>query len=139
MKLLVQVSTIDGERQAGIIYAVIEVTDATTEYLTTGKALFTASKQFADHLATMRFWGCSFITFYNDLDLSKFIDENEKHLFDELGYWAVSDDFAKDVEEVECEFEQVVLDGDSWYVTANEKDTGVEVKTREIPYDCSKL
>lgn len=134
MKLLVQVSTIDGERETDIQYAIIEVNAETQEYLTKRKVLFAASKNFAEDLSDMRFWGCSFVTFHGNIDLDELIDEDEQHTFDEQGYWEVSDDFANDEEVSEWEFEQVVLDGDSWYITANEKGTGVEIKTREIPY-----
>ena len=137
MKLLVQVNTIDGERETAIGYAIVAVTAEMQEYMAKRRALFAASKNFADDLSDMRFWGCDFITFHGDIDLDTVMSEDEQHMFDEKGYWEVSDDFefANDEEVVEWEFEQVVLDGDSWYVTANEKDVGVEVKTREMPHE----
>jgi hypothetical protein len=139
MKILVQVNTIDGEANSDINYAIIEVTDEMQQYLAKRKALFEASLQYAEDLSDMRFWGCAFITFHNNIDLDTVMSEDEQHLFDEKGHWAVPDDFANDEESSEWELEQVVLDGESWYVTANEKDTGVEIKTREIPHDLSKL
>jgi len=141
MKLLVQVNTIDGERETSIGYALVEMNNETVEYLTKRRALFEASKKFADDLSDMRFWGCEFITFHGDIDLDAVMSEDEQHLFDERGYWEVSDDFSftNAEEAVEWEFEQVVLDGDSWYVTANEKDVGTEIQTREIPHELSKL
>ncbi|MCK9567500.1 hypothetical protein M0R72_00960 [Candidatus Pacearchaeota archaeon] len=139
MKILIQVNTIDGELETDIQYAVVEVNPEMQQYLTQRLALFNASKQFATDLSDMRFWGCAFITFHSNIDLDTLLGEDEQHVFDEQGYWAVVDDFANDEEASEWEFEQVVLDGDGWYVTANEKDTGVEIKTREIPYDLSQL
>jgi hypothetical protein len=144
MKLLLQVLEVDNSSsipQTDINYAIVEITDEVQQYLAKRKALFEVSKTYSDDLAGMRFWGCSFITFHDKIvdEDEKIIDEDERHIFDEQGYWIVPDDFANDIESAECEFTQVVLDGESWYVTANEKDTGVEIKTREIPHDLSKL
>jgi hypothetical protein len=134
MKLLVQVNTVAGLLESEVQYAIIEVTSEMQEYLTKRRALFTASQQYADDLWDMRFSGCAFVTFYDNIDLDAVMDESEQHLLEQHGYWKVSDDFANDEEASECECTQVVLDGDTWYITTYETSTLVEVKTREIPY-----
>jgi hypothetical protein len=133
MKLLLQVSTVDGDLEAEINYAIVEISDEVKQYLVQRLALFNAVKQISDDLADLRFWGCDFITFYNNLDLSKVMDEDEENLFGEQGYWEVPDDFANDEEAADWELVRLVLDGESCNISANEND-GVEIITRDVPF-----
>jgi len=133
MKLLLQVSTVDGDLEAEIKYAIVEIDNEVKQYLAQRLALFSAVKQIADDLADLRFWGCDFIAFYSNLDLSTVMNEDEENLFSEQGYWEVPDDFANEEEAADWELTCLVLDGESCNVSANESD-GVEIITRDIPF-----
>ena len=133
MKILLQVITVDCDLETEIKYAIVKINDEIKQYLAQRLALFNIAKQFADDISDIRFWGCSFITFHKNIDLSALLDEDEEHVFDEQGYWEVPDDFANDEEAADCELERVSLDSDGWNVSANE-NYGVEVTTRDVPF-----
>jgi hypothetical protein len=81
----------------------------------------------------MRFWGCSFIKFYNDDFVSLEPKPIDTSSFIEKGFCEIPDNFENELSLAEWEFAQVVIEKDSWYVIAYDND--VEIRTRDIKYE----
>jgi hypothetical protein len=113
--------------------ALVDINDETIKYLLARRAVFTTAKALLADLADMRFWW-PFATFHTSLlDLISELDEDEEHLFVEQGYWEVSDDFCKDADVSNVEYDQIVIDKDGFYLSAHKKH-GLGIITRNVPF-----
>jgi len=139
MKLLLQVSGVDAT-ESDINYATIEIDDEVKQYLAKRQSLFVTAQQFAEDLMDLRFVACSFITFYNNIDLDFVMGKGEQKEFEGQGYWKIPDDLPTEssVLAEQIQSETLILDDESFYIIAfdgmaNDED-GSDVMTREVPF-----
>ena len=137
MKLLALVSEIKSDLgDLGINYAVLNLDDKAKQYLEERQVLFKAVRSIANDLNNMRFVGCSFITFYRDIDLRLIMGEDEEHILFENGYFELPDglDISTNVED--APHPQLVIGNNIWYVLAGYE--GAEICTQPILFEDAK-